>query len=252
MNRWVFFDVGNVIFNDDPQAFYGYHLLSEELARLDPQHRFVDLLAEREKHASEGKQWILFTLAKQLLGEAGSKQLIERLKADLDERYDQHHLINAGLFEAIAALKKNYRLGIIANQTTECRRSLERRGLLNEFEVVAISDELNTSKPDLDIFKWALKEAGAEARDCVMIGDRLDNDVAPAKSLGFKTVWLAWPPSSGKSWRPDAERARAFLDSCDRVAIFPRDTRAICPDAQVASLEEIPAAVDGLWRERGR
>ena len=32
--------------------------------------------------------------------------------------------------------------------------------------------------------------AGCQAENAVMIGDRLDNDIAPAKKLGMKTVWI--------------------------------------------------------------
>ena len=30
----------------------------------------------------------------------------------------------------------------------------------------------------------------AGQKDAVMIGDRLDNDIFPAKEIGFKTIWL--------------------------------------------------------------
>ena len=32
--------------------------------------------------------------------------------------------------------------------------------------------------------------AGCGAQEAVMIGDRLDNDIFPAKKLGMKTIWI--------------------------------------------------------------
>lgn len=32
--------------------------------------------------------------------------------------------------------------------------------------------------------------AGCQPHNSVMVGDRLDNDIAPAKSLGMETVWI--------------------------------------------------------------
>lgn len=45
-------------------------------------------------------------------------------------------------------------------------------------------------KPDLRLFETALQEAGCIASQAVMVGDRLDNDIYPAKSLGMGTIWV--------------------------------------------------------------
>ena len=45
-------------------------------------------------------------------------------------------------------------------------------------------------KPDIRIFEYALDKANCTPQDACMIGDRLDNDILPAKSLGMKTVWI--------------------------------------------------------------
>jgi FMN phosphatase YigB (HAD superfamily) len=45
-------------------------------------------------------------------------------------------------------------------------------------------------KPDPALFRRALDRAGCAPEDAVMIGDRTDNDVAPAKSLGMQTVLI--------------------------------------------------------------
>ncbi len=45
-------------------------------------------------------------------------------------------------------------------------------------------------KPDIRIFEYALKTAKCQPQDAVMIGDRIDNDTAPAQSLGIKGVWI--------------------------------------------------------------
>lgn len=38
--------------------------------------------------------------------------------------------------------------------------------------------------------KYALKAAACQPQEAVMIGDRIDNDTAPAQSLGMKGVWI--------------------------------------------------------------
>ncbi len=43
-------------------------------------------------------------------------------------------------------------------------------------------------KPDIGFFEYALSKAGCEPSEAIMIGDRLDNDVFPAKKLSMITI----------------------------------------------------------------
>lgn len=58
------------------------------------------------------------------------------------------------------------------------------------FDVIATSAELGYAKPDKEIFEKAFELAGCTAEESVMVGDRLDNDIIPAKTIGMKTVWV--------------------------------------------------------------
>ena len=89
----------------------------------------------------------------------------------------------------LAELKRRgFRLGVIANQNPGTEGRLAAWELLQYFDVVAASAELGVAKPDPAIFQWALERAGCKPAEALMVGDRLDNDVAPAKALGFRTV----------------------------------------------------------------
>ena len=55
---------------------------------------------------------------------------------------------------------------------------------------MAASAELGVAKPNKLIFERAFELAGCQPQNSVMVGDRLDNDIAPAKSLGMRTVWI--------------------------------------------------------------
>ena len=91
----------------------------------------------------------------------------------------------------LAALKhRDFKLGVIANQNPGTEQRLTEWNLLQYFDVIAASAELGIAKPDPAIFQWALKQAGCDVRNAVMIGDRMDNDIAPANRLGMRTVRL--------------------------------------------------------------
>lgn len=85
---------------------------------------------------------------------------------------------------------KGYRLGVIANQSPETKDRLSGWGLLKYFDIVLASAEEGISKPDVEIFHRALTAANCSPDKAVMVGDRLDNDIVPAKKAGMKTVWV--------------------------------------------------------------
>lgn len=126
-----------------------------------------------------------------------------------------------GVIERVAS---EYRLGVLANQETWIRDTLSRDGLAQHFEIWAVSAELGIDKPDPRIFEWALAQASVPVDRCVMIGDRLDNDILPARSVGMLGVWLL--------------RGEAPSD--------PAPGQLAQADAAIASLEELPEMLGRL------
>lgn len=90
----------------------------------------------------------------------------------------------------LRALSEKYPLGVIANQAEGLCQRLRDFGIGQFFTYVVSSWDVGVSKPDRLIFEYALRLAKCLPNEAVMIGDRLDNDIAPAKALGMKTVWI--------------------------------------------------------------
>ena len=82
-------------------------------------------------------------------------------------------------------------IGVIANQSPGSEERLTRWGLIPFISVCVASAEVGLEKPDPAIFDLALRHAGCAASEPVMIGDRLDNDIRPARLR----------VTEGKCWR---------------------------------------------------
>ncbi len=89
--------------------------------------------------------------------------------------------------ELLRVLRGQYRLGVIANHAVD---TAQRLGIASYFDVIVTSEELAIAKPDPHIFQQALACANCAPEEAIMVGDRLDNDIAPAKRLGMKTIWI--------------------------------------------------------------
>lgn len=104
-------------------------------------------------------------------------------RTELEKLYDEAPAV-------IQALSQKYELGIIANQLDGLKERLQAFDLLQYFKYIISSWDLKVMKPDIRIFEYALDKANCSPQETCMIGDRLDNDILPAKSLGMKTVWI--------------------------------------------------------------
>lgn len=216
MIRWVFLDVGNVLLDEDPVAHACFRVHAEAVATAGGSVTFRDLLASREAHAARGSRWPLYDAVSGLLDEQGCAEAWNTADRLVRCQFEALSPLVPGARELVERLGARFRLGLIANQGVECRARLAELGLLDRFEVVALSEEHDLFKPDHRLFLRALEQAGADPSRCAMIGDRLDNDIEPAARLGMTTVWVRWPARAVRGWEPDDDEAIAFRDSLRR------------------------------------
>lgn len=87
-------------------------------------------------------------------------------------------------------LCKTYKIGVIANQELGTAERLQQHGILKYIDLVIASAEEGVAKPDPRIYQIALERSGCKPENAVMIGDRIDNDIVPAKRMGIKTIWI--------------------------------------------------------------
>ena len=130
--------------------------------------------------------------------------------SSLEKLYDATHRVLSGLYG-------KYKLGIIANQSLGTQERIDNWGIGHYFDVVMASAEAGCAKPDPKIFTRALQKANCEAGEAVMIGDRLDNDIIPAKKLGMKTVWVRQAYAIYQSIDDESKRPDHIVDRIDEL-----------------------------------
>ena len=172
MIKWIYFDVGSTLV-DEADAY---------------DHRVRDMIAGTGITFQEFDK-VRIALAGQ--GFDGNSAAIKYFGLDKTPWHSEDEIPFSEAQSTLEILcRKGYKLGIIANQNPGLEKRLENWGLRQYFEVIAASAEIGYAKPDKEIFESAFKLAGCTAQESVMVGDRLDNDIIPAKSVGMKTVWV--------------------------------------------------------------
>jgi HAD superfamily hydrolase (TIGR01662 family) len=117
---------------------------------------------------------------------------------------------------ALDALRgAGYRVAVLANQPA--RRTAELRALGVDAEVMAMSEELGLHKPQPEFYDRALEMMGGpDPAQVAYVGDRPDNDVAPAAAAGMRAVWLRRGPW-GLIWE-EAPHAALVVGSLAELA----------------------------------
>ncbi|HEV2844980.1 MAG TPA: HAD family hydrolase, partial [Thermoanaerobaculia bacterium] len=111
---------------------------------------------------------------------------------------------------------RRYRLCCIANQPPEALAVLRDLGFERHLEHIFLDTLVHASKPDPRIFLKALEWMGASPGEVVFVGDRLDNDIAPARRLGMRTAWLKRTPRFFVPEGVDEDFAGSYHESLSR------------------------------------
>jgi putative hydrolase of the HAD superfamily len=184
MIRYVISDLGKVILFFDNDIFFGkmanYSPFSkEEIVALTSAHfKLVEYFDKGE-----------------MTPEEFYRQVTRTFDAEID--YDTFCSIYSDVFspnppvlELMKRLKRNYKILLLSNT------DVLRFGFIQKkfpeilfFDGYILSYEVGLMKPDPQIYREALKKAGAEARECVFIDD-INENVEAAIKLGIHGIQL--------------------------------------------------------------
>jgi HAD superfamily hydrolase (TIGR01549 family) len=200
----VFFDVGETLVNetrlwDGWAAYLGvtpgvFRKVLYEIIERGEDHRRalehfmpgIDLVAARRERASAGS-------------------------ADLFDERDLHPDARPCL---VKLRSLGFRVGIAGNQPLEAELALLRVGL--EFDWVVSSTSLGIAKPSPVFFERIVQLAAIPASRIAYVGDRLDNDIIPAREVGLAAIFIERGPW-GRTHvrRPEIDMASRVIASLD-------------------------------------
>ena len=197
---WLFFDIGSTIVDE--------HLAYE--------HRMRDI-ADSNNLTYSSVYDTAIEFYKQ--NKKGDLEVAKLFDVELTKWHTEDEILYADASECLKVLSTRYKIGIIANQLFGTKERLEKYGILKYIDLVIASAEEGVSKPDKRIFEIALKRSDCKPSNAVMIGDRIDNDIVPAKLIGMHTIWVK--QGFGQYWNITQEIEKAdctihkLMEICD-------------------------------------
>jgi len=96
---------------------------------------------------------------------------------------------NKKMFDLVVKLKKNYKVGIITDNTKERFDTLvEEWNLIDIFDSIILSAEVGSLKKEKLIFEKALDSLSIKAEECIFI-DNTQHNLNLSSKMGFKTIY---------------------------------------------------------------
>jgi 8-oxo-dGTP diphosphatase/putative hydrolase of the HAD superfamily len=196
--KWIFFDLGSTLV-DERDVYSSRCEFAIKQLNIKPAE-FMNKVCEKAK------------ICPTPIREAAKayEVVLPEWDNSLEKLYDSARSVLAGLHG-------KYKLGIIANQSLGTQEKIDNWGIGQYFDVVMASAEAGCAKPDMKIFTMALNKAECEPAEAVMVGDRLDNDIIPAKKLGMKTVWVRQGYAIYQNIDDESKRPDYIVDSIDEL-----------------------------------
>ncbi|MGD9894303.1 MAG: HAD family hydrolase [Dehalococcoidia bacterium] len=156
-----------------------------------------------------------------------SRRVMQRVIGRNDERRVARDGIELrdGVPELLKSLhERGLRIGLAANQPQAILEALDRRGVGRYFDHREVSGTHGYRKPDVRLFLRACDDLSVAPQECIMVGDRIDNDIVPARWLGMRAILF-------RTGRHIEQQARSWRE---------------VPDAEVRDVAELTPAIDAI------
>jgi HAD superfamily hydrolase (TIGR01549 family) len=114
-----------------------------------------------------------------------------KLKAQYKNELKQTNIkfkLMDGINNFLKISSKQYKIGILGQYGKDFRQYLKEINFYKYFTFAEIQDDYKITKPDPRYFDAVLKKCKCKPEESIMVGDRIDKDIIPAKMVGMKTI----------------------------------------------------------------
>lgn len=209
--KWIFFDLDDTLWDFSANSDLALKTLYDESSRLNSIFKSFELFSYIY-HKHNDRLWKDYAAG--LIDAETLKRLRFRLtmeeanaKAADDEilAMNSHYLdllvdgraVIDGAEDTLKTLYRHYLIGIISNGFSETQyRKIYTTSLNKYITRLITSAEAGFTKPNPEIFNYALMATGATTDNSVMVGDNADTDIRGAISAGMPAIYYHRHPQA--------------------------------------------------------
>jgi HAD superfamily hydrolase (TIGR01509 family) len=207
--RAILFDLDGTLRHNHPSAEHTFFDFAVELGLPDSRQKRLEALrwshyywAQSPELMSdldhfqedEGAFWMNYA-QRHLLSfgcpEEWAPDLAAKVHGMMRERFKPEDRLGEEVITTLDGLKEaGFLLGVVSNRTRPYEDVLEKFGLNRYFDCVIAAGVVVAWKPEPEIFRYALKALGLQAKEAIYVGDNYYADVIGAQRAGLCPVLL--------------------------------------------------------------
>jgi len=189
--------------------------IKRSLKEISLAHKKIEKQFSLQKYAGPYEEfWIRWNL--QILEKLGVRENAQSLATTIAEEWWDYADVRIYLDakETLKQLKSmGLKIGIVTNGLqSDIDEVLRKVGLTNFFDVAVGIDALGKTKPNKQIFLYALKKLGVTPQEALFVGDHIENDYDGARKAGLRALLI---DREGKT-RKKVEKIRSLEEIVNR------------------------------------
>jgi len=145
---------------------------------------FKSVLYLRDTPLEEGLKSFLSDLG------ISNKEKLETVISIWKEMIKKSFLINGSEAMLIALKNQGYKLCLLTNIDKYCYENFPFKNLLDLFDYQFLSYKKRLIKPDIKYWEAVKDHYKTDYENMIMVGDSIENDIAPSKSIGLSTILI--------------------------------------------------------------
>ena len=152
---------------------------------------------------------------------SGNAELFKNLLAEFRNERGQTRqplALMDGITDELRSLAEDFSLVLAGQYGKSLMELLDQYDLSGLFVNRKTQDDFGITKPDPRYYGQILESAGFAGNQCIMIGDRIDKDVIPAKQCGMGTVFVRTGIFRNQQPRTPDEQPDITLESVHGMA----------------------------------
>lgn len=191
MKKAILLDAGGVLLNEEEYELITSELLIQIIRTIKTDYNeeiyWSDLNESIQCFSPHNRQYILW---KYCLYDIS---LYEKLWSSFQKLWNskKHNLkLMKGIEKELYKLSQFYKLIVAGQYGKDLIQLIKKNNLMHLFVNQLSQDDFSITKPDPRYYEQIIKVSGFIGNECIMIGDRIDKDIIPAKQNNIGTVFI--------------------------------------------------------------
>jgi len=248
MLKTVIIKLEGVILNDDYLHFKYYDLLWFHLRRYPGWENFRKIIKIRELLISKARDEIPYlTIAQQHLPVRDYENYLYEIRLFNRKYYASYLRMIPGMRELIRSLKYYYNTAVFSYKKFLLQIAKDRFWLKDYVNFFRTGTAPQNTSVISHIINSLLEETRSQPEETVLIGNRLDTEIAPANEMGLITIQAVFD-SRVRGVMAQGDRERQFFQSLERYPGYKQKPTRYreAPNIMVTTPQEISREIQNL------